>query len=141
MPDHDDSISKLQNTISKTEITLDRARESLRDFDKNHADRLSTARQNLAEAETRRDNAQDRLDDFYVKIVNEEFHSLPDGQNFDVVQLNALQAAVDAAQRAVDTLLRDISELEAGPKEIDRVRHRDEHRRAGIHAHDPESGT
>jgi len=121
LPDHDDSISKLQNTISKTEITLDRARESLRDFDKNHADRLSTARQNLAEAETRRDNAQDRLDDFYVKIVNEEFHSLPDGQNFDVVQLNALQAAVDAAQRAVDTLLRDISELEAGPKEIDRV--------------------
>ena len=121
LPDHDDYISKLQNTISKTEITLDRARESLRDFDKNHADRLSTARQNLAEAETRRENAQDRLDDFYVKIVNEEFHSLPDGQNFDVVQLNALLAAVDAAQRAVDTLLGDISELEAGPKEIDRV--------------------
>jgi len=121
LPTHDDSISKLQNTISKTELALDRARESLRDFDKNHADRLSTARQNLAEAETRRDNAQDRLDDFYVKIINEEFHSLPDGQNFDVVQLNGLQAAVDAAQRSVDTLLRDISELEAGPKEIDRV--------------------
>ena len=121
LPDHDDSISKLQNTISKTELALDRARESLRDFDKNHADRLSTARQNLAQAETRRDNAQDRLDDFYVKIVNEEFHNLRDGQNFDVVQLNALQAAVDAEQRAVDTLKRDIAELEAGPKEIDRV--------------------
>ena len=121
LPNHDDSISKLRNTISRTEITLDRTRDSLRDFDKNHADGLSMARQNLADAETRLENSEDRLNDFYVRIDNEDFRSLSGGQNFDVVQLNALQAAVDAAQRSVDTLRRDIAELEDGPKEIDRT--------------------
>ena len=121
LPLHDESVSKLRSRISQTEIALDQSRENLRDFDKNHADRLSQARQNLGAAETTLDAAQDRLDAFYVKIVNEEFHQLRDGQNFDVVQLNSLQAAVDAAQRSVETLKRDISEFEAGPKEIDRA--------------------
>ena len=121
LPRHDDSISKLQNTISRTEIALDRARESLRDFDSNHADRLLAARQELAEAENRLEIAEARLEEYYVRIVNEGFRSLPDGQNFDVVQLDALQAAVESARRAVDTVLEDIAELEAGPKEIDRI--------------------
>lgn len=121
LPLHYESVSKLQSSISQTEITLDRFGESLRDFDKNHADRLSAARQNLAQAESRQDDAQDRLDEFYVKIVNEEFHELTDGQNFDVVQLNAHQAAVDSAQRSVETWQRDIAELRVGPKEIDRT--------------------
>ena len=121
LPRYDESVSKLRSSISRTEVTLDQSREALRDFDKNHADRLSQARQNLAAAETSLDNAQDRLDAFYVKIVNEEFHELRDGQNFDVVQLNALQSAVDVAQRSVATWQRDIAELKAGPKEIDRA--------------------
>ena len=121
VPLYDESVSKLRSRISQTEIALDQSRDNLRDFDKNHADRLSQARQNLGAAENTLDDAQDRLDEFYVKIVNEEFHQLRDGRNFDVVQLNSLQAAVDAAQRSVDTLRRDIAELEAGPKDIDRA--------------------
>ena len=121
VPLHYESLSKLHNDITKTQIAIDNSQEALRDFDKNHEDRLSEARQNLAQAETRRDNAQDRLDDFFVKIVNEEFHELTDGQNFDVVQLNALQAAVDTAQRSVETWRSEIAELSAGPKELDRT--------------------
>ena len=121
VPLHFESVSKLQSDISKTEIALDQSGDSLRDFDTAHADRLAAARQNLAQSETRLDTAQERLDDFYVKIVNEEFHELTDGQNFDVVQLNALQAAVDTAQRSVETWQREIEELKPGPKEIDRI--------------------
>ena len=121
VPLHYESVSKLHSTVSQTQIAIDNREEALRDFDTDHADRLSTARQNLAQSETRLDNAQDKLDDFYVKIVNEEFHQLTDGQNFDVVQLNALQAAVDTAQRSVETWQREIAELSAGPKELDRT--------------------
>lgn len=121
VPLHYESVSKLQSSISQTEISLDKSREQLRDFDKDHIERLAEARQNLASSETRLDNAQDRLDEFYVKIVNEEFHELTDGQNFDVVQLNALQAARDSAQRSVETWQQEIAELQLGPKEIDRT--------------------
>ena len=121
VPLHYESVSKLHNDITKTQIAIDNSQEAQRDFDKNHQDRLANARQHLAQSETRRDNAQDRLDDFYVKIVNEEFHELTDGQNFDVVQLNALQAAVDTAERSVETWQREIAELSAGPKELDRT--------------------
>ena len=121
VPLHYESLSKLQSDISKIEIALDKSREELRDFDRDHADRLLEARQSLASSETRLDNAQDRLDDFYVKIVNEEFHHLTDGQNFDVVQLAALQAARDSAQRSVETWQQEIAELQLGPKEIDRT--------------------
>lgn len=121
LPAYDESVSKLQSSITQTEIAIDRSRDELRDFDVNHADRLASARQNLAVAEARMDNAQSELDDFYLKIINEEFHELTDGENFDVVKLNALQAAVDTAQRAVDSWNLEISELKAGPKEIERA--------------------
>ena len=121
LPLYDESVSKLRSDITQTELAIDRARDSLRDFDKNHADSLASARQNLALAENRLDEAQDVVDDFFVRIANDDFHSLPDGQNFDVVQLNAVRAAVDTAQRAVDFWNREIAELRVGPKEIDRV--------------------
>ena len=121
VPLHYESLSKIQSSISKTEISLDQTRERLRDFDKDHLERLAEARQNLAQSETRLDVAQDKLDEFYVKIVNEEFHQLTDGQNFDTVQLAALQAARDSAQRSVETWQQEIGELQLGPKEIDRT--------------------
>ncbi len=121
LPLFDESVSKLRSSISQTEIAIDQSQESLRDIDKNHADRLSAARQNLALAETRLENAKDTLEAFHVKIVNEEFHSLPGGQKFDVVQLNALMAAVDTAQSAVDSWNLELTELAAGPKAIDRA--------------------
>ncbi len=121
VPLHYESLSKLQSSISQSEISLDQTRERLRDFDKDHIERLAEARQNLAGSETRLDDAQDRLDEFYVKIVNEEFHELTDGQNFDTVQLAALQAARDSAQRSVETWQQEIAELQLGPKELDRT--------------------
>ena len=120
LPLHDEAIVKLRASISNTEIAIDQTREALADFDKNHADRLLAAKQSLAVAESRLDNAQDALDEHFVKIVNEEFTNLTDGQNFDVVQLNALQAAVESAQRAVDSWNEEIIDLEMGPKEIER---------------------
>ena len=119
-PLHEESVKQLSARIAQTEVTLDQTRTTLRDFDRNHADRVSQATQNLARAETTLDNANDALDEFYVDIVNENFKNLPDGSNFDVVQLNSLQAAVDSAQRAVDYWEREITELAAGPKEIER---------------------
>ena len=121
VPLHYESLSKLQSSVSQTEISLDQTRERLRDFDKDHIERLAEARQNLAQSETRLDDAQERLDEFYVKIVNEEFHELTDGQNFDTVQLAALQAARDSAQRSVETWQQEIADLQQGPKEIDRT--------------------
>ncbi len=121
LPDYDESVIKLRSSISQTEIALDQSRDDLRDFDADHADQLAMTRQNLANAETTLDNAQDRLEAFHVRIANEDFTELRDGRNFDVVQLNSLQAAVDAAERLVSALRRDIADLEAGPKEIDRT--------------------
>ena len=51
LPDYDEALTRLRNDISTTEQDLDQAREALRDFDINHADRLATARQALAQAE------------------------------------------------------------------------------------------
>lgn len=120
LPLHDEAIVKLRANISNTEIAIDQTRETLEDFDKNHADRLLAAKQSLAVAEINLDNAETALEEHFVKIVNEDFNSLPDGQNFDVVQLTALQAAVESAQRAVDSWNQEIADLEAGPKELER---------------------
>ena len=121
LPDYNESLSKLNNDISTTEQNLDQARDALRDLDINHAAKLSTARQMLAQAETDRDAAEDTFAAFQLRAIENGFRDLSDGQNFDVIQFNALQSAADTARQTVKTWEDEVAELEAGPKEFDRA--------------------
>ena len=120
LPLYDESLAALQGRIATTENRLDSARTVVRDFDVAHANRLAEARRQLAEAEVNLENARGTLSEFHVKIAEGQFHSLGDGRNFDVVQLNALQAAVAAGERNVEFWEREIVDLEVGPKPVDR---------------------
>ena len=121
LPLHNESVASLESSIAATEERLDAARTILRDFDADHADRLAAARFRLAEAETKLETAEDTFTEFHIKVIDGQFPGLQDGQNFDVVKFNALHAAVEAAQRDVEFWKKEIAELTAGPKEIDRT--------------------
>ena len=120
-PLYNESVAALESSIAATEQRLDNARTTLRDFDADHADRLAAARLKLAAAETKLEAAEDTFTEFHIKIIDGHFPSLQDGQNFDVVQFNALRAAVEAAQREVEFWQKEIADLVAGPKETDRT--------------------
>ena len=120
LPRHDESIGQLSKDLSEKENALDDARDAVRDFDANHADRLAAARGKLAEAEKMLDDEQEELNEFQAIIFGDGFRGLGDGENFDVVQFNALQGAVTIAQQAVNTWEAEVNNLKGGPKEVDR---------------------
>ena len=119
LPTYNESVTKLRNDISRTEQELDQAREALIDIDANHADLLSAARRALATAEDDLRRARAEYTAFSVQAIDGTFLNLDEGEVFDVIQLNALLAAVEAGERAVAEWEEEIDELEAGPKEID----------------------
>ena len=53
----------------------------------------------LAQAETDRDAAEDTFAAFQLRAIENGFRDLSDGQNFDVIQFNALQSAADTARQ------------------------------------------
>ena len=107
--------------IARVENDLDQARDAVRDFDVDHAQRLALARVRLAEAEANLEKAEDAFEEFHVMLIDGRFLGLDDGRNFDVVKFEALQAAVDSARRDVESWKTELSDLEAGPKEVDRT--------------------
>lgn len=119
LPLHNEAVAGLESSIAKTENDLDQARDNLRDFDVDHAQRLAMARVRLAESEALLENAEDAFAEFHVMLIDGQFIGLEDGRNFDVVQFEALQAAVESAKRDVDFWETELSDLEAGPKEVD----------------------
>ena len=120
LPLHDEAVATLQSRIARIENDLDETRDTLGDFDVDHAQRLALARVRLADAESTLEQAEETFDEFHVKVIEGQFHSLDDGRNFDVVQFEALQAAIEAAKRDVEFWETEIADLEAGPDEIDR---------------------
>ena len=120
MPLHNEAVAALQSQIAKVENDLDDTRDVLRDFDVNHAQRLALARVRLAEAESNLEQAEETFNEFHVMIIEGQFHSLEDGRNFDVVKFEALQAAVESAKTDVESWETELSDLEAGPDEVDR---------------------
>ena len=119
LPNYNEEVTGLRNQISQTEQQLDQAREALLDIDANHADLLSQAQVALAKAEDALRKARADYTAFSVRAIDGTFTSLDEGEVFDVVQLNALRAAVAEGERAVGKWEDEIDELEAGPKEID----------------------
>ena len=120
LPLHNEAVAALQSQIAKVENDLDDTRDVLRDFDVNHAQRLALARVRLAEAESNLEQAEETFNEFHVMIIEGQFHSLEDGRNFDVVKFEALQAAVESAKTDVESWETELSDLEAGPDEVDR---------------------
>ncbi len=120
LPRHDESVSRLRTQISETRSDLETANEAVRDFDADHADRLAEARQELALAEIKLETANDAFSEFQSKAIAGEFRGLAEGENFDVVQFNALQGAVTIARQAVTSWQIEVSDLKSGPKEVDR---------------------
>ena len=121
LPNYNENITSLRNRISTTEQELDQANDALNDLDDNHTARLANARQQLARAETALETAEDNFTAFQLRAIDGTFHSLSDGENFDVIQFRALRAAVDDARQTVQNWKDDIAELEAGPKDFDRA--------------------
>ncbi len=121
LPLHDEAVARLESRIANVETLLDNALDDLRDFDVDHEQQIASARVQLAAAESRLETAQDAFDEFHVMVIDGRFHSLQDGQTFDVVRFEALQAAVDSAKRDVGHWETELSDLEAGPKEVDRT--------------------
>ena len=119
LPNYNERIINLTNSISQAEQKLDQAREDLLDINPNHADLLSNAKQALAKAEDDLRKARADYTTFSVRAIEGDFRSLEEGENFDVVVLNSLLAAVAAAERSVTKWEEEIEELEAGPKELD----------------------
>ena len=119
LPNYNETVTKLRNDISKTEQALDSAREGLIDIDADHADSLSDARRALAKAEDDLRRARAEYTAFSVQAIDGTFLNLDEGEVFDVVQLDALRAAVEARERAVAEWEEEIEELEVGPKELD----------------------
>ena len=120
LPLHNEAVATLQSQIAQIENDLDDTRDILRDFDADHAQLLALARVRLAEAESSLEQAEDTFDEFHVMVIEGQFHSLDDGRNFDVVRFEALQAAIESAKRDVEFWETEISDLEAGPNEVDR---------------------
>ena len=120
LPNYDEALTGLRNRISTTEQNLDQARDALRDFNTSHDDRLASARLALAQAEADLDTAEEAFAAFQLRAIEGDFRALTGGENFDVVQFNALQSAVSAAERAVETWTDEVADLETGPKEFDR---------------------
>ena len=121
LPLHNEAVAQLESGIAATENNLDEARDELRDFDLDHAQELAFARVQLADAEAQLEKAEDAFDEFHVMVIEGQFLGLDDGRNFDVVKFEALQAAVDSARRDVQSRETELSDLEAGPKEVDRT--------------------
>ena len=121
IPNYDAALTSLRNDISTTEQELDQAREALRDFDADHADQLNNARIMLAKAENDLDQAVQNSEAFHLKIIAGDFRSLGQGENFDVIQFEALQSAIASAQQALEKRRDEVAELEAGPKKFDRA--------------------
>ena len=121
LPLHNEAVATLESRIANVEDQLDDARDDLRDFDVDHDQRVASARVQLAAAEARLESAQDAFDEFHVMVIDGRFHSLQDGQTFDVVKFEALQAAVESAKREVEHWEGELADLEAGPKEVDRT--------------------
>ncbi len=119
LPDYNQGVIELRNEISETEQMLDKAREDLIDIDADHADELSDAKVALATAEGELTKAREAYTAFSVQAIDGTFLNLEEGEVFDVVQLNALRAAVEAGERDVAEWEEEIEELEAGPKELD----------------------
>jgi len=120
LPLHNEAVATLRSQIAQIENDLDDTQDTLEDFDVDHAQRLAQARVQLADAESKLEQAEDTFDDFHVRIIEGQFHSLDDGRNFDVVRFEALQAAIESAKRDVEFWETEISDLEAGPNEVDR---------------------
>ena len=114
-------MAALESRIAKTENDLDQARDALRDFDVDHAQRLALARVRLAAAESTLEQAEEEFDAFHVMVIEGRFNSLEDGRNFDVVKFEALQATVESARREVEFRETELADLEEGPKEFDRA--------------------
>ena len=121
LPLHNEAVSALESRIARVENDLDQARDAVRDFDVDHAQRLALARVRLAEAEANLEKAEDAFEEFHVMLIDGRFLGLDDGRNFDVVKFEALQAAVDSARRDVESWKTELSDLEVGPKEVDRT--------------------
>ena len=121
IPNYDAALTSLRNDISTTEQELDQAREALRDFDADHADRLNNARIMLARAANDLDQAVQNSEAFHLKIIEGNFRSLGQGENFDLIQFEALQSAIASAQQALEKRRDEVAELEAGPKKFDRA--------------------
>lgn len=121
LPLHNEAVAALEARIVGVENELDEARDDLRDFDVDHAQQLALARVRLADAEANLEKAEDAFNEFHVMVIDGQFLNLDDGRNFDVVKFEALQAAVDSARRDVEFWRTELSDLEAGPKEIDRT--------------------
>ena len=121
LPLHDEAVARLESRIANVENQLDDALADLRDFDVDHDQQVASARVQLAAAEAGLDTAQDAYDEFHVMAIDGRFHNLQGGQTFDVVRFEALRAAVESAERDVEHWETELSDLEAGPKEIDRT--------------------
>ena len=121
LPLHNEAVARLESQIARIENDLDQARDAVRDFDVDHAQRLARARVHLADAESNLEQAESMFDEFHVMVIEGQFLGLDDGRNFDVVKFEALQAAVDSARRDVEFWETELSDLEGGPKEVDRT--------------------
>ena len=121
LPRYNESVGQKRTAISKTRSDLDDAEDAVLEFDARHAEELAKARTELAKAEVELDRVEEEFNDFQIRIYDESPSHLEPGQNFDVVQFNGLRAAVDVAKQSVDNWKKEVSDLLAGPDEIDRT--------------------
>ena len=121
LPRYNESVGQNRTAISRTRSQLDEAEDAVLEFDAKHAEELAKARTGLAKAEVELDRVEDEFSEFQIRIYDESPSHLEPGQNFDVVQFNGLQAAVDVARQSVDNWKKEVSDLLAGPNEIDRA--------------------
>ena len=121
LPRYNESVGQKRTAISKTRSDLDDAEDAVLEFDARHAEELAKARTELAKAEVELDRVEEEFNDFQIRIYDESPSHLEPGQNFDVVQFNGLRAAVDVARQSVDNWKKEVSDLLAGPDEIDRT--------------------
>ena len=121
LPRYNESVGQKRTAISKTRSDLDDAEDAVLEFDARHAEELAKARTELAKAEVELDRVEEEFNDFQIRIYDESPSHLEPGQNFDVVQFNGLRAAVDVAKQSVDNWKKEVSDLLAGPDEIDRA--------------------
>lgn len=125
LPQHTETVAQLRGRIATTENKLDDAREAVRDFDDQHADKVAMARQAVAVAENAVSAAEDKMDAFNQRIAdgyytNQERNDNP-GATFDIVQLRALRAGIELAEKELADKRQDLEELLAGPKASDRA--------------------
>ncbi len=121
LPRYNESVGQKRTAISRTRSDLDHAEDAVLEFDARHAEELAKARTALAVAEVELDKVEDDFNEFQIRIYDESPSHLEPGQNFDVVQFNGLQAAVDVARQSVNDWRKEVADLLAGPNEIDRA--------------------